>query len=215
MIISPERSYIFVHVPKTGGTAMTSALEQQALPDDLVISDTPEGRRRRPLLRDLTPRGRLWKHSRLADIDGIVSPDQMATMLIFTLVRNPWDRMVSYYHWLKDQRFAHPAVGLAQTLAFPDFLRHPLIGASITAHPVRHYLTDATGREQPAHCLRIEHLAEDMAPVARHLGFVPVLPRVNASRRPSDIRSVYSDRDAALVARLCAEDIARFAYTFG
>lgn len=97
MIISRGRGYIFVHIPKTAGTALTLALEARAMKDDILIGDTPKARARRGRLTALTPAGRLWKHSTLADIEGIVTPSEMAQFCLFTLVRNPWDRAVSYY----------------------------------------------------------------------------------------------------------------------
>ena len=73
MIISPGRNYIFVHIPKTGGTALAQALEMRAMRDDILIGDTPKARRRRGRLKGAQVAGRLWKHSTLADIDGLVT----------------------------------------------------------------------------------------------------------------------------------------------
>lgn len=39
-----------------------------------------------------------------------------------TLVRNPWDRMVSYHHGLRVQKFAHPVVAWAGRVDFAAFL---------------------------------------------------------------------------------------------
>ena len=118
MIISPGRQFVFVHIPKTGGTSLGLALEDRAHRDDILIGDTPKAKKRRGRLRALTPRGRLWKHSTLADIDGVLGADDLDRMFLFTMVRNPWDRAVSYYHWLKSQTFEHPAITCAQTLSF-------------------------------------------------------------------------------------------------
>ena len=214
MIISPGRGYIFVHIPKTGGTAMALALEARAMKDDILIGDTPKALRRRRRLAALTPAGRLWKHSTLADIDGVLPPDQIAAMQVVTLVRNPWDRLVSYYHWLRAQTFAHPAVDLAGRLSFADFLRDPSTQASIAAHPFTHYITDVTGRCHDAHMIRLEHFDQDAAPFAAQLGVPLVLPRANASARDRDFRRYYTDDTAAIVARICAADIARFGYRF-
>ena len=214
MIISPGRNYIFVHIPKTGGTALALALESRAMKDDILIGDTPKALRRRPRLKKLSPRGRLWKHATLADIDGILTPDEIAAMTTFTLVRNPWDRMVSYYHWLRAQGFDHPAVRLAGQLGFSAFLNHPQTAAALRAGPYASYMRDVTGTERCTHYIRIESFAKDSAALAPQLGFAPRLERVNASARHADYRRYYSDSDARLLADLCAADIARFGYAF-
>ncbi|SFQ96391.1 sulfotransferase family 2 domain-containing protein [Poseidonocella sedimentorum] len=214
MIISPGRRYIFIHIPKTGGTSMALALEARAMKDDILIGDTPKAIRRRRKLRAFDPENRLSKHARLADLTGLLPQGEIADMLIFTLVRNPWDRLVSYYHWLRQQRFDHPARRIAQTHDFAAFLAHPSIARSIAEAPTSAYLTDAAGRAAPALCLRLEHLTEDIAPLSEHLGFRPEIPLTNRSDRPNDYRACYTDETANHVARLCAEDIARFTYRF-
>lgn len=215
MIVSRGRRYIFVHIPKTGGTSLSVALEARAMRDDILIGDTPKAVRRRKRLKHLEARGRLWKHSTLRDIEGVLSEKEMRGMFVFTLVRNPWDRILSYYHWLRAQDFAHPAVALAKRTAFSTFLGDPATQASLEGHPSASYVTLPSGEERCDAFVRIEHAAEDLAPVERHLGFgLGPLPRLNTSRRPVDYRAAYSDGDAALVARLCAKDVARFGYRF-
>lgn len=215
MIISPGRGFVFVHIPKTGGTALTLALEGRAHRDDILIGDTPKARARRGRLAGLRPAGRLWKHATLADIAGVLTDEQVAGFFTLTLVRNPWDRLVSYWSWLRGQGFAHPAVALAKALPFSAFLNHPQIQASLRAWPARAYMTDRHGVERARLYARIENLDQDLAPFEAHLGFrLTPLERANASARGADWRSFYSDADAALVADICAEDIARSGYRF-
>ncbi|HMO71776.1 MAG TPA: Type II secretory pathway, pullulanase PulA, partial [Paracoccaceae bacterium] len=80
MIISRQRGYVFVHIPKTGGTALALALEARAAADDILIGDTPKARARRGRVKALAGRaaGRLWKHSTLADIEGVLPREEIA-----------------------------------------------------------------------------------------------------------------------------------------
>lgn len=215
MILSRGRRYLFLHAPKTGGTALTLALEGRALRGDIIIADTPKGRARARRQGGLATRGRLWKHSRLCDLEGLVGAAEMDGIFVLSLVRNPWDRMVSYYHWLRVQNFDHPAVSLSKSSDFSGFLNDPQTVAAFRMAPASAYTRDAGGRDRATLCARLEHLDDDLAPFEAHLGFrLTPLDRVNASERPRDWRGLYSDRDAGLVAAVCAEDIARFGYRF-
>jgi len=215
MILSRGRRFIFIHIPKTGGTALTMALESRAMKDDILIGDTPKARARKARLHGQKSHGRLWKHSTLADIAGLATEQEIADFFTLTLVRNPWDRIVSYYHWLRDQSFAHPAVGLAKSHDFSGFLNHPQTRTALALWPYAAYMRDASGHDRANLYARLEHLDHDLAPFEAHLGFrlTPLKP-VNISDRARDWRGFYSDADAALVADISADDIARFGYRF-
>ena len=215
MILSRGRRFIFVHIPKTGGTALTLALEARAMKDDILIGDTPKARARKARLHGVKAQGRLWKHSTLADIAGLATDEEIAQFFTLTLVRNPWDRAVSYYHWLRDQTFAHPATGLAKSHDFSGFLNHAQTRTALMLWPYTAYMRDRFGQDRASLYARLEHLAQDLAPFEAHLGFrLTPLKHANASDRARDWRPCYSDTDAALVAALSADDIARFGYRF-
>lgn len=182
--------------------------------DDIMLGDTPKAVRRRKRMKNVQTAGRLWKHSTLADLDGLVTSDELADLFVFTMVRNPWDRMVSYYSWLKEQSFDHVAVHKAKSLDFEDFVAAPEIATSFANASATSYVTDAAGLMRAQLFIRLENLAADIAPLEAHLGFSLDIPHVNRSARVADYRAAYSKASAARVAWMHAEDIAKFDYTF-
>ncbi|APG46622.1 sulfotransferase family 2 domain-containing protein [Phaeobacter porticola] len=214
MILSLGRSYVFVHIPKTGGTALALALEARAMADDMMLGDTPKALHRRRRLQGIETRGRLWKHSTLGDIEGLVPDARLRGLFAFTLVRNPWDRVLSLYHWLRAQGFNHPTVPLAKTLNFDAFACHPMILSGLRSTPASAYMRHADGAVQCDLFIRLEQFATDAAPLFDHLGFELQLPRANVSERPRAWQDSYSDAARKAVAEVCAEDIAQFEYSF-
>lgn len=215
MIISHGRKYIFVHIPKTGGTSLSLALEDKAMKDDILIGDTPKATKRRKRIKTLKASGRLWKHSRLSDMYGLVTQDQIQDYFVFTIVRNPWDRIVSYYHWLKAQRFEHPAVTYAKQMSFTEFLTHPAVQQSMANHDAHHYVSDAKGNAQCDLYLRQECLQDDMIALQNHLGLkLAPLNHTNQSNRERDYKSYYTTQTRDVIYKLYADDIEKFHYRF-
>lgn len=214
MILSRGRSYVFIHIPKTGGTSLALALEGRAMADDEMLGDTPKAKRRRQRLKGMQTRGRLWKHSTLADIEGLASREALRGMFTFTLVRNPYDRVVSYYHWLKAQRFDHPVVPLAQALTFSAFVSHPQVMASLRANPYSSYMRQSDGQEHCSLYIRLEHFQTDAQPLFDHLGFAFELPRSNASARQGDWKKYYDEPAFDAISTACSADIGQFEYSF-
>ena len=58
------------------------------------------------------------------------------------------------------------------------------------------------------------YLTSDLAPLQDHLGFRIDVGHVNASARDQDYRAYYTNDVRDHVARICADDIARFEYAF-
>lgn len=215
MIISRGRGYIFVHIPKTGGTSLSLALEARAKKDDILVGDTPKALRRRGRLRGVKTAGRLWKHSSLSQAEGLITRQEMQALFVFTLVRNPWDRAVSYYSWLQDQTFAHPAVALSRELKFAAFLEHPQIQGAFREQPYQSYVQAPDGAPCADLFLRLEHLDEDLPKLEARLSMqIGPLPHVNRSQRAAAYRDIHTDATRRLIASVCARDIEQFGYRF-
>jgi hypothetical protein len=209
MIVSPGRGYVFVHIPKTGGTSMALALEARAMRDDILIGDTPKARRRRGRLEGVETAGGSGSIPGFPTSRGFCPQERLAAMFVFTMVRNPWDRLVSYYHWLGVQRFDHPAVRLAKALGFSAFLNHPETRTTFARERYGDYVRGAAA---PVF-VRLEHLAEDLAPVEAHLGF-RLDCRMRTGPNGRGLEGLLFAADAALVESSAQRTSARFGYRF-
>lgn len=207
MIISPTRRFAFVHIPKTGGTSFAQAYEDRAAADDILIGDTPKARRRKGRLDALDVPGRLWKHSTLGDVGTLVPDDYF----VFTMVRNPWDRIVSYYHWLREQGFDHPAVLTAKRMPFDAFLRDPIFQNSVRENAYVTYVAGCDGGDRCAAYVRLEHPV-DFEPVQEYLGFSLSIPWLNRSNRDHNWRESYDVESFDIVTKIAHQDILKFGY---
>lgn len=188
-----EHRAIFIHVPKTAGTSIALKLH--------------EGTSRHvPCTAYLA-----------------ANPGKFARYWKFAFVRNPWDRLVSSYEFLRrggmnarDAEFA--AAHLAQHRDFREFVRDGLERAEIRSwvhvRPQCDFICDCEGRNRMDFTGRFERLDEDFRIVADRLGIAGGLDVTNRSGR-RDYRDYYDAETREIVAAFYHTDIDRLGYRFG
>jgi hypothetical protein len=211
MLISHTKRFAFIHVPKTGGCSVKLALEQFA--DDVLRYRPNRWLDRCGIHVNYFapwPFKRFRTHTPAAILHRELPPDVYADLFTFAFVRNPWDLLVSSYHFLRRDH-SHRRGRLAERLgSFSTYVDYELRRGKL---PQSRMLTSHHGRLLVDFVGRFETLEADFAAVCRHLRVVARLPHVNAVSH-DDYRAHYTPRLAAAVADGFGEDIERFGYAF-
>ncbi|WP_298942616.1 sulfotransferase family 2 domain-containing protein [uncultured Psychromonas sp.] len=96
-IINNSKQFVFVHVPKAAGTSVTNVLAKYTTYKDLEIGGTHFGESIQPAYKN---RFGLCKHSAASSIRNVIGQDTWDNMYKFSIVRNPYDRVISTYKFL-------------------------------------------------------------------------------------------------------------------
>jgi hypothetical protein len=97
-LINHTYGFVFVHVPKNAGTSVAQYLSQLSTYRDQEIGGTALGEAAAPHYRE---RFSLHKHSTLAEIRDVISPDDLARYRTIAVVRDPADRVRSIFAFLR------------------------------------------------------------------------------------------------------------------
>lgn len=212
MLISYSRQFLFVHVPKTAGTSVTRCLRSLADdPTDHLINRVLErfGIRVNLLLGPYRWR-RFRPHHSAETIRHHLPRDVYRKLFKFAFVRNPWDWLVSYYHFHLQCPTHHRHRFVRQLGSFSAFVRWRI---QKKRKPQVEFVTDRHGYSLVDFVGRYETLRDDFQMICRRLGLDCELAWHNRSYR-GDYRSYYDDDTAALVAEYCRRDIESLGYTF-
>jgi chondroitin 4-sulfotransferase 11 len=192
-MISDTHKFIFIHVNKTGGTSIEKAFQP-----------------------DADHRNVQHKHASVAFYSQTF-PDQFRRYFKFAFVRNPWDWLVSRYHWSKNHqrlfdysfdeflrrlekriRLSKSALWLEDGQALKPQLDRLVIGGSIAV--------DFVGR--------FENLQRDFDLVCSRLQIEPRRLHHVFKSKHAHYADYYSVENRKIVERLYAIDIATFGYHF-
>jgi Sulfotransferase family len=200
-MISFQKRFLFVHIPKTAGNSIQSALREYSEDQLLALRKEQDGIERFGLRN---PKYKIKKHSTLAEYRCAVGDAQFGNLYKFTCVRNPWDRMVSYY--------------FTPTQSSEIWDRKKFKEVILRAVSVADYLRLDNGEQDPFenvdYVMRFEKLADDFRTVCAALDISLVtLPQYNRSNREHYSR-YYDDELRELVRTRFAAEIERFGYIF-
>lgn len=182
-------SYIFVHINKTAGTSIGRAI-------GLPVKD----------------------HLTAKEIIAKTGKQKWDAAYKFTVVRNPWDKVVSLYEYRRKKNKTQIA---SQDITFTQWVklthgqdRNSFYNDNVKSfQPQVEWLKDDEGTIAINFVARFETLHADFDQIRDAIGTGADLPHLNASSRRS-YKDYYSDETREIIARWYREDIEVFAYTF-
>tara|TARA_B100000085_G_C18525335_1_gene505547 strand:+ start:533 stop:1153 length:621 start_codon:yes stop_codon:yes gene_type:complete len=203
-MINHKHKFIFVHINKTGGTSIESILKKLSRDWFAVnFNYVLNGR--------FTPKHHLIKEYRkLAD-----KRHGFKNYFKFTIVRNPWDRLLSNYFFRK--KTIHDK--LIQNLSFKEWvLNYKTDGYSfedcLSKHTQLDWITSKNEEVLVDFVGRFENLQEDFDIICDKIG-VPQqkLPHKNKTKH-KHYTEYYDDETRQIVAEKYTKDIEYFGYEF-
>ncbi len=206
MIISNSHEFAFVHIPKTGGTSITYALDETIEWNDIVCGGTPYGQRFKEAW------GRKWgvgKHARASEIRALVGDDIWRNYFTFTVVRHPVDRVKSMYRWteriVKEQgwrrwaRFLFPRYrgdmwtwptvqAYLETSSFSGYLKHPKLRDDLIVSSQYEFISDQSNGEIIVdRAFKLESIDNQFEALCQKIGIDAGLPEKNVSSGSRDV----------------------------
>lgn len=227
MIISHRYKFIFIKTHKTAGSSMEMALGPLCGPDDIIApmesnagTSIPRNFHERHLIGRSYAKSRLFRkcldrhspllgkwfyeHMPAVRVRELVGEEIWNSYHKFCYERNPWAKVVSYYHWKT----------LGQGRSLPSFKEYVM-------EKTRRLPLDARLYFDGGECLMDEVLDFDSFRVSfpalcGRLGipFDGVMPRekTHISRQPVDYRGYYDEETRAKVANCFSREIALMDY---
>ena len=209
MLISRSHQFVFVHVPRTGGTSMREMLTPFSTQGTKSRANTLWSR------LGLVPWNRRYFpiHTTFRQAEATLPSQVFGEFFKFGFVRNPWERMASHYQALSCNS-NHPRHEKVRSLAdFESYLVYEAKRGKVVQSDM---LTNKHGNLGVDFLGRFENLVEDFSDVCARLGIEADLPHLNrANPNGYDWREMYTSNGQALVSKHWAKEIEMFDYSFG
>jgi len=186
-MISHRKKFIFIHIPKTGGTSIARLLFNHC---EMIT-----------------------KHQFAADMMDEARPG--IDYFSFAVVRNPWDREVSRYFYQR-RKPDHELYKEANGLSFKQWLKNRHCDKyfmSFYGAPMLDWISDDRGNVLIDYIARFEKLDEEWNIVRDKLGIGEALNRLNTSQH-DHYSAYYDDETNDMIEKVYKKDIDYFKYSF-
>jgi sulfotransferase famil protein len=204
-MISHSRRFIFIHIPRTSGTSIESALKRHG---GIVRSGFKNFH------------SIYFKHAKAKSVQRMLGEEYDAYFR-FTVVRNPWDWIVSNYEFNRGLHIpfvegtGYPVRGevpeWAKDQTFPDWFKWWIQNFSPNQSSM---LVGKDGELLVEYIMRFENIEEDFRKLCRRIE-VPYHPLTHEKKSTRKNFREYYDADLKrLVESHLSEDIQRFGYRF-
>lgn len=208
-MISKTNNFIFIHIKKSAGNSLTERLLQYCEDKKKTKIDKFDGLESVELENSYG----LKKHATCQDWVDKIGAATFSDYFVFTVIRNPWDRMISHFIHQRKWKFNTDDF---DPLKFEEWLE-----AIPTAEQYIFYANPKTTVffKQPAlpginYYLRFENLADDWQTLCNLLGLAhqPLEHRNRGDHL--DYRTYYTEKSYQKVWNRCRWEIEFFQYRF-
>ena len=207
MLISDSHQFVFVHIRKAAGTSLRQILEQVSLKKNNHLFYKLLSRNGFPIDYH---RHSFRKHSNLIEAERSMPEDLFKRYFKFAIVRNPWDRLVSEFEYIKTQP-SHSRFKKLKAMSFNDFIQYQ------SSRPAAHQVNALQLKNGQLGCDfigKLETLEQSLSIIAAKTGLnFSQLPHINQVKR-RDYRSYYNNALRNQVAELWRADTEAFKYSF-
>jgi hypothetical protein len=128
----------------------------------------------------------------------------------FGFVRNPWDTMVSYYHFLHSNQSSHRNKKVQALDGFKQYLEYEI---KRNKYHQTQFLTDNNGELLVDYVGRFESLQDDFDKICKKVNVSASMPHSNKSKHKK-YQEYYDEETKQMVAEHWKADIEMFGYTF-
>ena len=196
MLVSENKKFLFVHIQKTGGTSFTRHLESQ-IPDLSLYFKS---------------------HTTYANAEM-----KYHTFYKAAFVRNPFDRLVSWYSAMHKNRKNPPNRLQTKTMEMADTFEEFIYncgdisfkeGWKPFSNNQFDYLTDREGNIGMDFIGRFETIGEDSKTLCQHLDLEDIeIPHINSSSH-QEYQHYYNDATRKVIEKRFERDLDYFKYSF-
>lgn len=211
MLVSYRHNFLFVHIPKTGGTSVRNALapfghdpssywQNQLLQRVGISVNVVLGGYKAYQFR---------KHARVVTAKAKLPADVYDSLFKFCFVRNTWELLVSNYNFILSNP-QHKRFSIVRKLSFADFIDFAVsrgIGFQLDQ------ITSPQGELMVDYIGHFKRLAADFGVVQQRLGIVAPLAHLNRTNH-RDYRTYYDRQVREKVSRIYAREIEMFGFDF-
>ena len=207
MVISRKHNFLFVHIQKTAGSSLSRALRPHA-------DDNPADRlsKIRSYLKLTSKNGPTyfpihsdWEYARKR-----IGSEQYENMFKFSFVRNPWDRLVSNYHYILNRPSHGRHNKIKRLKNFAEYIDFEIKRNKFSQSKL---ITDQNGELKVDFVGKLENLSEDFQYVCDKIGIKYELPHINKSSHKK-YQDLYNEETKEIVAKHWADEIKLFSYSF-
>jgi len=206
-MISHKHKFIFIHIPKTAGNSIQNYLQNYS--EDKIVINKKQVRHNteskfyldRFEVRSSDKKFKTFKHTTLNSyyVNWRKKYGSIEDFFKFGVIRNPWDRAISFYFWKR----------------YKSFDKKIFINNLIQMSCVDYVYVKKYNNHKHDYVIRFENLQEDFDTACDKIGIPKTqLPHTNKSLH-KHYTEYYDDETREIVAEKYARDIEYFGYIYG